>query len=135
MPQHIKIHTDFDITNTGVVRNFKEGLLPCKIAGNTIHSKSEWVKLRRQQANWETLIQIVSLRSQPMNIRTIVNKSDWTLEFDNEFVGTYSKNGDSLGLLKEDFEHVPMLIGLDESKELDQHIIVDNNVRFETYEL
>ena len=138
MSQRIKIFSDFDITNTGVVRNYKEGMVPCKIAGRTITTKDEWINLRRQQANWETIIQLVSLRTQPLNIRTVTNKSDWTLEFDIDFADLYRKNGDPLGLLKEDMEHVPMLTDLTETKKLDHHIIVDGNtpnVRFESYEL
>ena len=46
MPQHIKIHTDFDITETGVVRNYKEGILPRKVRGVIISSEEEWIKCR-----------------------------------------------------------------------------------------
>jgi len=135
MPQRIKIHTDFDITNTGVVRNFRQGMLPCKVSGKSITSEAEWVKLRRQQANWETLIQVISLRTQPLNIRTAVNKANWTLEFDIDLTSVYHKGDDPLGLLKDDIENVPMLTGLDEHKDLDSHIVVDKNVSFELYEI
>jgi hypothetical protein len=135
MPQHIKIHTDFDITNTGIVRNYKEGTeLPFKVSGKTIKTKEEWIKLRRQQMNWETMVQLISLRTQPLNIRTTVNKSDWTLEFDVDQIDVFRKGNDPIGLLKEDIENVPMLTGLDEKKDLE----VDRsstNIRFETYEL
>ena len=134
MPQHIKIHTDFDITNTGVVRNYKEGILPQSINGKIIKSKDEWIKLRRQQSNWETLIQVISLRTQPLNIRTTVNKSDWTLEFDVEQVDVFRKNGDPLGLLKDDIENVPLLTDLDEHKDL-EGVSATPNLRFETYEV
>ena len=133
MIQHIKIHIDFDITNTGVVRNFKASNMPCTIGGRTITSEAEWIKLRQQQANWETLVQLISLRTQPMNIRTIVNKKDWTLEFDVEVKDVYMKDGDPLGYLKEDCENVPMLTGLDEHKNLERTNI--RTIRFETYEL
>lgn len=133
MPQHIKIHTDFDITNTGVVRNYKEDKLPKKVAGKVISTKEEWIKRRRQQANWETLVQIISLRTQPLNIRTTVNKDDWTIEFDVEHVDVFSKDGDPLGLLKEDIGNVPLLTGLDEKKDLENS--ETPNIRFEVYEL
>lgn len=134
MSQHIKIHTDFDITNTGVVRNFKEGVLPQKVDGKMINSKEEWIKCRRQQANWETLIQIISLRTQPLNIRTKVNEADWTLEFDVAYIDVFRKNGDPLGLLKEDIANVPLLTDLDETKDL-EGVSRLPNIRFETYEL
>lgn len=136
MMQHIKIHTDFDITNTGVVRKFNASNLPCIVGGKTISTETEWLKLRRQQANWETFVQLISLRAQPLNIHTVVNKFDWTLEFDVETKDVYMKNGDLLGLLKEDFENIPLLTGLDEKKDLEQPNRQDYplNVRFETYE-
>jgi len=134
MPQHIKIHTDFDITNTGVVRNYKEGLLPRKVNGNLITSAEEWTKLRQQQANWETLIQIISLRAQPLDIHTTVNAKDWTLEFNVDHVGVFLKDGDLLGRLKEDITNVPLLTDLDEHKDL-EGISPLPNIRFETYEL
>ena len=137
MIQHIKIHTDFDITNTGVVRNFRAGNMPITIDGKTITTESEWLKLRQQQANWETLIQIISLRAQPLNIHTSVNKKDWTLEFDVDVKDVYMKNGDRLGLLKEDIENIPLLTGLDEQKNLEnpRRQNYPSNIRFETYEL
>jgi hypothetical protein len=136
MMQHIKIHTEFDITNTGVVRNYKASNMPCTIGGKLITTESEWMKLRRQQTNWETLIQLISLRTQPMNIQTSIKKKFWTLEFDVEKADVYLKDDDPLGLLKEDCECVPMLTGLDEHKDLDQSA-KDNitTIRFETYEL
>jgi hypothetical protein len=136
MMRHIKIHTDFDITNTGVIRNYREGSLPCKVGTYLITSKEEWMKLRRQQANWETLIQIISLRTQPMNISTIVHESSWTLEFDVESIDVFRSGADPIGLLKEDIENVPLLTGLDEHKELDVDQTDDTpNIRFETYEV
>lgn len=138
MPQHIKIHTDFDITETGVVRNYKEGILPRKVRGMVINSKEEWIKCRRQQSNWETLIQTISLRTQPYNLRTISDKSGWTLEFDIEYTDAYALNGDKLGLLKQDLNNVPLLTGLDEHKTSESSIVVDGknqNIRFDAYEL
>ncbi len=133
--QHIIIHTDHDITNTGVVRNFKKELLPIKINREIINTKEQWIKCRRQQSNWETIIQTISLRTQPMNIRTTKNDNVWTLEFDVEFNDVYRKNGDSIGLLKEDFKNLPMITGLDESEKMENFLIIDKNIRFETYEI
>jgi hypothetical protein len=84
--------------------------------------------------NWETLVQIISLRTQPLNIKTTVNENDWTLEFDVEQVSVLEKDGDPIGLLKEDITNIPMLTGLDEKKDLESKKI-SPNVRFETYEV
>lgn len=137
MPRRIKIHTDFDITNTGVMRNYKEGInLPAKINGRLINSKDEWIKLRRQQSNWETLVQVISLRTQPLNVRTTVNKDDWTLEFDIDSNHVFKKGDDILGLLKEDIANVPLLTDLDEHRDLEfARSDSKANIRFETYEL
>ena len=135
--QHITIETDFDITNTGVIRAFKKGVLPAKVAGRVIHSKEEWMKNRRQQANWETIIQLISLRTQPLNINTTEKNGVWILEFDVESISVYASVDDQLGLLKADFNRVPLIIGLNETKVLTDYIIVDGehpNVRLSTYE-
>jgi len=110
-------------------------LLPCKVDGKTINSRDEWIKCRQQQANWETLIQIISLRTQPLNIRTVVNTADWLLEFDVDHIDVFRKNGDPLGLLKEDIANVPLLTGLNEQKDLEVGSSNSPNIRIETYEL
>ena len=135
--QHIKILTDFDITNTGVVRNFKETSLPTKANGRIIYTKEEWIRCRRQQTNWETVVQLISLRAMPLSIRTDVTESGWVLEFDIESVNAYRKDTDALGLLKTDFNNVPLLVGLTEHNKEDEYeyIRIGENVKFETYEL
>jgi len=135
MPQHIKIISDFDITETKITRNYKEDSLPKKICGQLIKSKDEWVKKRRQQTNLETIMQIISLRTQPYNVRTTKNNDKWILEFDIEHPDVYRKGDDPLGLLKEDLNDVPMIVGLDEKSKLDNLIIVGKNVKLETYEI
>ena len=137
MPQHIKITTKFDITNTGIVRNFKENLLPAKANGRIIYTREEWLRCRRQQTNWETVTQIISLRTQPLNMRTTVGESGWILEFDIEFDKLYLKDGDPMGLLKEDFSNVPLLTGLTEHTKTDSYefIVVGQNIWFEYNEL
>jgi hypothetical protein len=125
MPQHIKIITDFDITNTGVVRNFKKELLPFKAGSTFLVTKDEWVTARRQQSNWETLIQIISLRTQPLNIHTVKRDKKWVLEFDIETIDAYKVGDDALGLLKEDCGNVPFLVGLTEQAADNAFIIAD----------
>ena len=136
MPRHIKISTDFDITNTGVIRNFREDLLPAKVNGRILYSEDDWIKCRRQQTNWETVVQVLSLRAQPVNLTTVVTESEWVLEFDVDHSDVYKTEDDPLGLLKEDFNNVPLLIGLTEHKKADSYgfIVIDGNMRFETYE-
>lgn len=134
MAQHIKIFTTFDITNTGVVRNLKAGMLPTTVNGVKITSEDEWLKARRQQSNWETMLQIIALRTQPFNVRTIHNDGVWMLEFDVEHSDVYRKEDDPIGLLKDDFNNVPLLVNLDESKSPGT-AVSESNMRFEVYEL
>jgi len=107
-------YTLVDITNTGVTRD----------RGTQVHE-------RNQQRNWETVLQCISIRSQPMNI---VCKSDvldldylefgemykgkqrvWSFAFTVEHEDVFSKDGDPLLLLHESFDQVPVICGLDET--------------------
>jgi hypothetical protein len=123
MQQVIKIITLFDITETGVVKTSK-------------NSDDKELELRRKQSNFETILQVISLRSQPLNVsKPIVNKGQWTFEFTNEATMIFATSDDPIGLLKEDLHNVPMITGLSEKGKLEPYIIVagDNqNIWFET---
>ena len=61
MMQKIRCYTLFNITKTGITnRRNSSKLGPDK--------DKEWEKLRNTQCNFDTLIQVISLRSQPENI-------------------------------------------------------------------
>lgn len=104
-----------DITPTGVTR------------GNT--------KERHQQANWETVLQLISLGAQPINISGpvgvgLVNYQlqvfgdihyknheslrAWCWQFDVEHEGVFSSSDDPVSGLYEYFNNVPFINGLDE---------------------
>ena len=134
--QHIIIRTNFDITNTGVTRNFKRESLPLKTKNGYINTEEEWILARRQQSNWETLIQVISLRAQPMHIQTRVNNGQWILEFDIEQMNVYKKEDvGELAILIEDCENVPMLINLTEKRDPGSVIQDRKNIWFEYYEI
>jgi hypothetical protein len=116
MKQSFVLATLIDITDTGEVR------------GNS--------KQRDQQRNWETVIQVLSLKTQPIIIEgpdRIDNidfqKQTGVLKFFGEFYkelsGTQSfwaikftsEQNDiySIDQLYEDFEQVPIILGLDET--------------------
>ena len=38
-------------------------------AGNTINTQHDWMFARNQQRNWETVLQCMSLRTQPQHIQ------------------------------------------------------------------
>jgi hypothetical protein len=90
---------------------------------------------RNQHRNWETVLQALSLRTQPLNIvEPVVKELDLTDEYPDVFGDMYAGKhkvwvfswavdredifvlgDDELGALKQDFEQVPMISGLDET--------------------
>ena len=105
-----------DITNTGVTRSRP---------GND-HE-------RNQQHNWETLIQVLSLRTQPLEINGPIDsgyeltgdsifgemykglQTVWYFSFGVEAQSVFTKGKDIVGLLYDDFAEVPIIQGLDET--------------------
>jgi hypothetical protein len=132
--QHIKIKTKFDITHTNVLRKPGLDIFPIKINGRVFKTKDEWNKARKQQSNWETIIQVVSLRTQPLNIKSYKQDSFWIIEFDIGFDEVFASQGDKLKLLKDDCQSIPMITGLNESSGLSSLIEIDENTFFEIYD-
>lgn len=115
----ILCRTLFDCSCTGVTGNFRPGELPFQDrAAQTIQSQLDWNRSRNQQRNYETLLQIFSLRTQPQNI-TVPVKIDnaWQFEFDSESEGVFDVygNADPLAGLKLDCDGVPMVMSLGEA--------------------
>lgn len=106
--------TLLDITPTGVTR----------------HSLEQEYE-RNQQRNWETVLQILGLRTQPFIISTdsfvdTVNCYNfginykgkhkiWTFKFAGEYADVYQNGPDKFGLLKSDFKNTPATLGLSET--------------------
>lgn len=120
-------YTLVDITNTGV----------------TTYSPDLYHR-RNQQRNWETVLQILSMRTQVFRAeQTSVKPSDvkvfdfgaaytgkhqiWTFEFDVEFI-------DAVPLA--DFEQVPVIVGLDETAKFPANLFFtsseNKNIYFKT---
>ena len=106
--------TTFDITVTGVTGHYKVSRVPFRDrAGHDITDERDWNRSRNQQRNWETLQQLLSLRTQVFSA-TVPEHVDtgWQFEFEVETPGVY---GQDLELLRSDCEGVPMLTGLGET--------------------
>ena len=120
--QKIRCYTLFNITKTGITnRRNSSKLGPDK--------DKEWEKLRNTQCNFDTLIQIISLRSQPENITDPVQEivlfedcdlfgfmydkqecqSTWSFEFTVNYHGVYNDGINELGHLYSDCDSVPMI--------------------------
>lgn len=127
----IKCQTRFDITVTDVKNNFNKNRMPFRDAtGRTIDTETSWNYARNQQRNWETLTQVISLRTLPVNITHPVSTEIngikyWNFEFEIE-----GNDVDGLDLLKADCADVPMLTGLTETPVLESTLLVGRNIDF-----
>ena len=110
--------TLFDCTFTGVTGHLRPQQLPFTTkTGLVINTPEQWNQARNQQRNWESILQIVSLRTQPMNVVLPIKQSDgWHFEFEVEAEGVLSSDfaSDDLAGLVADCEGVPMVTDLEE---------------------
>lgn len=138
----IRCLTLFDITKTNVSN--RRHLLSETVDPNLI-------KQRNQQSNFETLLQIIGLRSQPEDITDPVitktkldkkiwgskyksNSAVWSFSFTIQHPVVYSNEHDSLGNLYMDCDGVPMIINLEETAELNSKLsssIYEKNIHFQ----
>lgn len=113
-----QLSTLVDITATGVVRNNGSNDLE-----------------RNQQRNFETVLQVLGLRTQPHIIRwptdEVISKETvnfwfgdmyaeeeqrvWTFYFSADYPGAYADPISPVGHLLKDFEEVPVITGLGET--------------------
>ena len=100
--------------------------------GQTTYS-SEHVLERNQQRNWETVQQILGLRTQPMILETATLITDitdfknnfgisyqgqhrvWTWKFSVDYADIFNDSFDYFGLLKNDFKLTPVILDLTET--------------------
>lgn len=107
-----EVATFFDCSNTGVV-SYRRGIEL---------DQESWIFKRNQQRNWETLLQCISLRCQPLNISPVSKvlheskKLYWTFTFETDRESIFATANDPMGLLKKDCNGVPMIVGLEESE-------------------
>lgn len=101
---------------TGVTGHYKPSQIPfVDKAGQSIDNLADWNRSRNQQRNWETLLQIISLRTQPtITTAPISDNENWQFEFETASDGVYSSssNGNDLDLLYQDCCDVPMVVNL-----------------------
>lgn len=130
MTTRIRCTTLFDITPTGVQqRRQPQGLSDAESAS--------WRRQQSQQANYDTVLQVVNLRSQPEvaeNPRKIVvdntqelfglqhdseeSSSVWEFTFEVQHAAVFKNYDGDLGALFLDCDGVPMITGLDETADL-----------------
>jgi hypothetical protein len=116
----ISCYTLFDITQTGVINRSRPGV---------DDDPELWLRKRNTQCNFDTIVQAVSLRSQPENITEPVltkiklNEFDnfgflfeedieincWSFDFTVQNVSVYNDGITELGSLYSDCDQVPMI--------------------------
>lgn len=106
-------YTLADITATGVTRMVND-------------------KQRNQQRNWETILQTIGLKAQPLFIDTPVcsnidvsyfnfgemysgKQNIWMFNFAVEHAEVFKQGNDEVAMLHEDFNQIPFTVGLDET--------------------
>lgn len=125
MTTQIRCATRFDITVTGVRNHTNRTHLPFQDqAGQAVTTDHDWNRSRNQQRNWETVNQILALRTLPEHIVLPVvmlenNIKIWQFEFEVPSVSSLSLDDDVLGSLKQDCAQVPMITGLGETAPLE----------------
>lgn len=119
MSHRICCYTLFDITQTGVLNRSKP----------QTGDLSEWILKRNTQCNFDTILQVISLRSQPEIIKYPIERDlteddlqyfgflynaetvkYWKFEFEVQHPSVFENGIISLGALYADCEGVPMLI-------------------------
>ena len=136
---NIRCRTLFACTCTGITGHFRAGQVPYPDrTGRLITDINDWNRARNQHRNWETLLQMISLRAQP-NIVSEPQSEDgvWQFEFSVETPGVYSVNNelDNLDGLRNECAGIPMVVGLDEKAGVEPSLIVTGskqNLWFET---
>lgn len=126
-------YTLFDCTPTGILNHAKLSQLPLQDRlGQNIGTQADLTRARNQQRNWETLTQLIGLRTQatvllepkiitdPTVALFGLNRRSskiWTFEFSSEFADIYDLHGEPLAALIQDCDGVPLITGLDEGIE------------------
>jgi hypothetical protein len=87
---------------------------------------SDWNYARNQQRNWETITQILGLRTQVFELSNPVqdiSSTHWMFEFETESDGIYGPDSDPVQVLRADAEGVPMLLNLGNQSDIDPVLV------------
>ena len=125
----------FDITATGVTGHFKSSRIPFRDrADQDVVDEVTWNRARNQQRNWETLTQLISLRTQVIDL-TMPERFDgaWEFEFATETPDAYGPENDPTQILRADTDRVPMMQTLSTGEFFSEELVVsgpDQNIWF-----
>jgi hypothetical protein len=121
--------TLFDITATGVTGHCRTNRMPFQDhAGQIIQDEAAWNRSRNQQRNWETITQILSLRTQLFDLTLPIQDQTgtrWMFEFETESAGVYGSDEDPVAVLRQDASGVPMLRELNNDPDIDTVLVTE----------
>jgi len=135
------VYTLIDITATGIVAPYNSTLKQVIDDSDTIiNNETSWNKSRSKQRNWETLVQVLGLRSLPNILYTPVCKYEslsnfdfgsaykgkenvWCFEFTTEQNQLFTLGDKPTALLQQDLHQVPVITNLDETVDISPGII------------
>ena len=136
MENLIRCYTMFDITPTGVATRSKP---------KENVDFNQWTVTRNQQANFDTIIQVISLRTQPDIIRNPESTKFNSKYFGNQYQDgdykmwyfdfivhhneIYTDGNEKFGKLYYDFESIPMILINTEHRQLGNLIDISNQHR------
>jgi hypothetical protein len=132
----IKCKTYFDISATGVTGHFKSSHVPfTDKAGQRIENEISWHIARNQQRNWETLVQLIGMRTQIFKLNEPKRvQYYWEFDFEVDTPGVFGPEKNPLEMLVSDAAGVPMLIELWNRRDIESVLVVDGpdqNIWFE----
>jgi len=146
MSHRIAAHTLFDITQTGVMNRSRpdhDGI-------------DNWLHRRNTQCNFDTLLQVISMRSQPEVIKVPVRqdlkedigqfgflyakeedriKHSWRFEFDVQHSSVFENGITELGALYNDCDGVPMILCKDQFEKIPEFLDISDELRNIYFEL
>jgi hypothetical protein len=140
MAHRISCLTLFDITRTGILNRAKPG--------DDITDIDQWLRKRNTQCNFDTILQVISLRSQP-DISSdpkqvkLSSLSDhkfgsnyvekhipvWTFDFEVHHSSVFEDGVEELGYLYKDCHGVPMVKCDTQYSLLDSNLDITNEKR------
>jgi hypothetical protein len=111
MTLSIRVTTDFDCRPTGITGHFRPNILPITDQqGQAVTNQATWLRSRNQQRNWETIMQLISLYTQPLRVsRVLVENLRWQFNFDTDQEDVFRLNNDPVGLLQQACTGVPVI--------------------------
>jgi hypothetical protein len=111
MTLSIQVTTDFDCRPTGITGHFRPNILPIiDQQGQEVTDQPTWLRSRNQQRNWETLMQLISLYTQPLRVSAVrLVQRQWQFEFDTDLDDVFKLADDPVGRLKQSCNGVPII--------------------------